>query len=46
MDRHLALESLGYSVVHRPPSALADPARFAGGHQNLVGFASFMITWT
>lgn len=30
MDRHLRLETLGYSVVHRPPSALADPSRFAG----------------
>jgi hypothetical protein len=29
MDRHLALSTLGYSVVHRPPSALRDPARFA-----------------
>jgi hypothetical protein len=29
MDRHLHLTTLGYSVVHRPPSALRDPARFA-----------------
>lgn len=28
MDRHLALSSLGYSVVHRPPSALRDAHRF------------------
>ena len=28
MDRHLVLTTLGYSVVHRPPSALADPATF------------------
>ena len=28
MDRHLVLTTLGYSVVHRPPSALADPAMF------------------
>jgi hypothetical protein len=29
MDRHLALTTLGYSVVHRPPSAvLQDPERF------------------
>ena len=28
MDRHLALSSLGYSVVHRPPSALRDERRF------------------
>ena len=28
MDRHLVLSGLGYSVVHRPPSALADPATF------------------
>jgi very-short-patch-repair endonuclease len=30
MDRHLALETLGYSVVHRPPSAaFVDPRGFA-----------------
>lgn len=29
MDRHLALSTLGYSVVHRPPSALRDAAAFA-----------------
>jgi hypothetical protein len=29
MDRHLALSTLGYSVVHRPPSALRNPQRFA-----------------
>ena len=28
MDRDLVLTTLGYSVVHRPPSALADPATF------------------
>ena len=28
MDRHLALTAAGYSVVHRPPSALREPARF------------------
>jgi hypothetical protein len=27
-DRHLALTTFGYSVIHRPPSALRDPARF------------------
>ena len=27
-DRHLKLTTLGYSVVHRPPSALRDEARF------------------
>jgi very-short-patch-repair endonuclease len=29
MDRHLALETLGFSVAHRPPSAVRDhPQRF------------------
>ena len=28
MDRHLELTTLGYSVVHRPPSALTDRGRF------------------
>ncbi|HEY3736096.1 MAG TPA: hypothetical protein VGL26_01520 [Jatrophihabitans sp.] len=28
MDRHLALETLRYSVIHRPPSALSDEPRF------------------
>lgn len=28
MDRHLVLETLGYSVIHRPPSALRQPAQF------------------
>jgi hypothetical protein len=28
MDRHLALSTYGLSVVHRPPSALADETRF------------------
>jgi very-short-patch-repair endonuclease len=28
-DRHLKLSTLGYSVVHRPPSALRDEVRFA-----------------
>jgi very-short-patch-repair endonuclease len=28
MDRHLVLSSLGYSVVHRPPSALRDARQF------------------
>ena len=28
MDRHLALTTLGLAVVHRPPSALRDEARF------------------
>jgi hypothetical protein len=28
MDRHLALTTLGYPLVHRPPSALADARRF------------------
>ena len=28
MDRHLELTTLGYSVVHRPPSALRDRGRF------------------
>ena len=28
MDRHLALTTLGYAVVHRPPSALVDEASF------------------
>lgn len=27
-DRHLYLVKFGYSVIHRPPSALRDPARF------------------
>jgi very-short-patch-repair endonuclease len=27
-DRHLDLSILGYAVIHRPPSALLDPARF------------------
>jgi len=31
MDRHLVLETLGYSVAHRPPSAVhAYPNRFVG----------------
>jgi hypothetical protein len=29
MDRHLILTTLGYSVIHRPPSALSDERRFA-----------------
>jgi hypothetical protein len=29
MDRHLELATLGFSVVHRPPSAVRDRARFA-----------------
>ncbi len=29
MDRHLALTTLGHSVIHRPPSALLDDHRFA-----------------
>ncbi|MCW2496942.1 MAG: hypothetical protein JWQ77_2866 [Jatrophihabitans sp.] len=29
MDRHLVLTTLGYSVVHRPPSALRDELAFA-----------------
>jgi len=29
-DRHMQLTTLGLSVIHRPPSALRDPARFAG----------------
>jgi hypothetical protein len=29
-DRHLDLSKFGYSVIHRPPSALVDKARFAG----------------
>lgn len=28
-DRHLNLSTYGYSVVHRPPSALRNPTRFA-----------------
>jgi hypothetical protein len=29
MDRHLALETLGYSVIHRSPRVIAtEPARF------------------
>lgn len=28
MDRHLDLTAAGYSVIHRPPSALADQRRF------------------
>lgn len=28
MDRHLALSTIGYSLVHRPPSSLRDEARF------------------
>jgi hypothetical protein len=28
-DRHLQLTTLGLSVIHRPPSALRDPTRFA-----------------
>lgn len=28
-DRHLDLSKFGYAVIHRPPSALADEARFA-----------------
>jgi hypothetical protein len=28
LDRHLELTTLGYSVVHRPPSAVRDPERF------------------
>jgi hypothetical protein len=28
-DRHLQLASAGIAAIHRPPSALADPARFA-----------------
>ncbi len=28
MDRHLELTTLGYSVVHRPPSAVRDRGRF------------------
>lgn len=28
-DRHLDLSKFGYSVIHRPPSALADEAKFA-----------------
>lgn len=28
-DRHLQLASAGIATIHRPPSALADPARFA-----------------
>ena len=28
-DRHLDLSTLGYSVIHRPPSALQDKGRFA-----------------
>jgi hypothetical protein len=28
-DRHLDLSKFGYSVIHRPPSALRDKARFA-----------------
>ena len=27
-DRHLDLTKYGYSVIHRPPSALREPARF------------------
>ena len=30
MDRHLVLTTMGYSVIHRPPSALRDEARFVG----------------
>jgi hypothetical protein len=29
MDRHLALSTLGFSVVHRPPSAVKQQSRFA-----------------
>jgi hypothetical protein len=29
MDRHLILETLGHSVIHRPPSAVKDERRFA-----------------
>lgn len=37
-DRHLDLSTFGYSVVHRPPSALRDPAKFVRGVQAwLVG---------
>lgn len=28
MQRHLELTTLGFSVVHRPPSALRQPRRF------------------
>jgi hypothetical protein len=30
MDRHFALETAGYTVIHVPPSALDDGARFVG----------------
>jgi hypothetical protein len=28
LDRHLRLTTMGYSVVHRPPSVLRDPPTF------------------
>ncbi len=34
MDRHLALTADGYSVVHRPPSALHDADRFVADVQH------------
>jgi len=31
MDRHAALETGGFSVIHQPPAALLSPKRFMPG---------------
>ena len=41
LDRHMELTTLGFSVVHRPPSALRDRRRFATDVRTwLVGLAA------
>lgn len=36
-DRHLDLTSVGYAVIHRPPSALASPAKFVADVRAFLG---------
>ena len=44
MDRHLVLETLGYSVIHRPPSALRDPDRFIRDIRTWLDARALMIS--